>query len=350
MRPYEYVMGLIYVMIICKVNGILLKFKESFRTIQNDEQTTIRCVKLESKKNKSTKSAKNSLRCKYRRSAQLYLNEKYLRVAKLADPFADSKSIVDRATKRPLELVLNDLDDLDERDLSSIRIFVEKNFHAPGIEIVNAKLTEWSSRPIFLENIRDERLRQFSAHLNETWLHLCKRYDPSVLGHGCVSSHLEMKHSFVVPGGRFREIYYWDTYWTLEGLFVCGLFETARNILENFIQFIDTYGFIPNGSRIYYLNRSQPPYFCQMVERYMQTCQDPRAEKFVLDEALPRMISEYEFWMRKRSVPVRLSSSNKSSSSSSRVYRLNRYKVDTGRPRPESYHEDLVTGCFFFFY
>lgn len=337
-------MGLIYVMIICRVNGIFLKFKESFRIIQNDDEqtTTKRSVKLqESKKNnKPIKSAhKNSLRCKYRRCAQLYLNEKYLRVAKLADPFADSKSIVDRATKRPLELVLSDLDDLDERDLSSIRIFIEKNFHEPGIEIVNAKLTEWSSRPFFLENIRDERLREFSAHLNETWLHLCKRYDPSLLGHGCVSSHLDMKHSFVVPGGRFREIYYWDTYWTLEGLFVCGLFETARNILENFIQFIDTYGFIPNGSRIYYLNRSQPPYFCQMVERYMHACKDPRAEKFVLDEALPRMISEYEFWMRKRSVPVRLSTKK-----TSRVYRLNRYKVDTGRPRPESYHEDLVTG------
>jgi neutral trehalase len=71
-------------------------------------------------------------------------------------------------------------------------------------------------------------------------------------------------------GGRFIETYYWDNYWILEGLLVSGMFDTAKTILENQIYLIENYGFIPNGSRVYYLNRSQPPYFSLMVMNFYE--------------------------------------------------------------------------------
>jgi alpha,alpha-trehalase len=64
---------------------------------------------------------------------------------------------------------------------------------------------------------------------------------------------------FVIAGGRFKEFYYWDSYWIIRGLLVCEMFQTARGMIENFLSIIDRYGLIPNGGRIYYLARSQPP-------------------------------------------------------------------------------------------
>lgn len=110
-------------------------------------------------------------------------------------------------------------------------------------------------------------------------------------------------------------------------------------MIENFIDFIKLYGFIPNGSRLYYLNRSQPPYFTSMVYKYYDVCMhspdmDTKAklecQRFVLYDALPCMIEEYNFWMKERTVSVGRDTFN--------VYRAN-----TNEPRPESYLEDIET-------
>lgn len=72
--------------------------------------------------------------------------------------------------------------------------------------------------------------------------------------------------TIVVPGGRFMESYYWDTYWIIKGLIASDLLQTAQTLIENFVLAIEKYGFIPNGFRQYYLNRSQPPFFSLMVK------------------------------------------------------------------------------------
>jgi len=69
-----------------------------------------------------------------------------------------------------------------------------------------------------------------------------------------------------VPGGRFREVYYWDSYFTMLGLKESGEVDLIEDIVKNFASLINRYGFIPNGNRTYYLSRSQPPYFSMMVE------------------------------------------------------------------------------------
>ena len=64
---------------------------------------------------------------------------------------------------------------------------------------------------------------------------------------------------------NFIEFYYWDSYWVIEGLLLNDMYETTRGIIENFLSIVKTYGFIPNGGRVYYLMRSQPPLLIPMV-------------------------------------------------------------------------------------
>ena len=84
------------------------------------------------------------------------------------------------------------------------------------------------------------------------------------------SSLVHLPHGFIVPGGRFREMYYWDTYWTVLGLLVSQMHQTVAGILLNFAHLIQKYGWVPNGNRIYYTARSQPPLFIPMVWAYWQ--------------------------------------------------------------------------------
>lgn len=91
-------------------------------------------------------------------------------------------------------------------------------------------------------------------------------------------------------------------------------------------------GFVPNGNRIYYLNRSQPPMLTQMVSTYIKATRDTS----VLDRLLPLLVREMGFWDVNRTVTV-------TSPYSKREHRVSLYNVDTDGPRPESYLEDFTT-------
>uniref|UniRef100_A0A183CKB1 Trehalase n=1 Tax=Globodera pallida TaxID=36090 RepID=A0A183CKB1_GLOPA len=73
-------------------------------------------------------------------------------------------------------------------------------------------------------------------------------------------SMLYVSNPFVVPGGRFRELRYWDSYWIVRGLLASGMTSSVRNICKNFAELIDRFGFVPAGNRIFYSKRSQPPF------------------------------------------------------------------------------------------
>ena len=106
----------------------------------------------------------------------------------------------------------------------------------------------------------------------------------------------------MVAGGRFREPYYWDSFWIIEGLLrTKGSFtQIAENIIENFLDLVETIGFVPNGARRYYLNRSQPPLLTQMVRIYVEYTQNYT----LLERALPLLEKEYEFWTNNRTVTL----------------------------------------------
>lgn len=104
------------------------------------------------------------------------------------------------------------------------------------------------------------------------------------------------------------------------------MYTTAKGMIRNFLSVIDRYGFIPNGGRIYYLMRSQPPMLASMVKSYVEMTNDVD----LIAEALPRLEREFEYFQANRMVEVK-------------GYELAAYGPhELNGPRPESYYEDYV--------
>ncbi|KZN57437.1 trehalase family glycosidase [Pseudoalteromonas luteoviolacea] len=152
------------------------------------------------------------------------------------------------------------------------------------------------------------------------------------------SSLLALPERYIVPGGRFNEIYYWDSYFTALGLMDVGRDDLVQNMLANFCFLIEKLGHVPNGNRSYYATRSQPPVTALMVDLLWDA---KRADQVWLTTVTKALAREYEFWM----------SGSDSHLTDKNAYRrvvkmpcggiLNRYWDDEAAPRPESYKEDI---------
>lgn len=103
---------------------------------------------------------------------------------------------------------------------------------------------------------------------------------------------LYLPHPYVVPGGRFNEMYGWDSYFIVLGLLRDGEVEKARRMVENFVYQIEHYGHILNANRSYYLTRSQPPFLSHMVLEVYRATKD---EKW-LASTVPAIEEDYRFW------------------------------------------------------
>ncbi len=100
---------------------------------------------------------------------------------------------------------------------------------------------------------------------------------------------------YVVPGGRFNELYYWDSYFITQGLLQDGRKDLARGMADNLLYEMRHYGKIPNGNRTYYLTRSQPPFLTSLI---LAVYHSGAADKPWLAAALRTAIAEYEnVWM-----------------------------------------------------
>jgi alpha,alpha-trehalase len=178
---------------------------------------------------------------------------------------------------------------------------------------------------------QSDKTRPIAEHINSLWPVLTRQPDQEA------GSLIPLPHQYVVPGGRFREVYYWDSYFTMLGLQTSGKHELIENMVDNFSHLIDKIGFIPNGNRMYYTGRSQPPFYSLMVGILREIKGDQ-----VLSRYLPYLEKEYFFWMDGKETLTEKSSSNR------RVVRLpdgellNRYWDDKPAPRPESYKEDVM--------
>ena len=132
--------------------------------------------------------------------------------------------------------------------------------------------------------------------------------------------------------GRFREFYYWDTYWIVKALLRCGMAQTVRGIIENFLLMVKTYGLVPNGGRIYYTKRSQPPFLPLMMKEYMSKT----AEVDFLRQHVATFEREIDFWERRRSLLVETDGGVENM--------MFVYGTGGNGPRPESYREDVELG------
>jgi alpha,alpha-trehalase len=168
-------------------------------------------------------------------------------------------------------------------------------------------------------------------HIRALWPLLTRPPDRPDAG----SSLIPLPYAYVVPGGRFREVYYWDSYFTMLGLVESGRVETVRSMLDNFAHLVRRVGHVPNGNRTYYLSRSQPPFFAAMVGLYARAADSTGALRY-----LGALEAEHAFWMEGA---ARLAPGT----AHRRVVRLrdgsllNRYWDDRPEPRPESYREDF---------
>ena len=150
-------------------------------------------------------------------------------------------------------------------------------------------------------------------------------------------SLLPLPEPYVVPGGRFREIYYWDSYFTMLGLAESNHWDKVSDMVANFAYEIDSWGHIPNGNRTYYLSRSQPPFFAFMVELLAQHDGDDALKKY-----LPQMLKEYTYWMEGVET-LQPGQQNKRVVKLDDGTILNRYWDERDSPRPESWVEDIAT-------
>jgi alpha,alpha-trehalase len=170
-------------------------------------------------------------------------------------------------------------------------------------------------------------------HINGLWPVLT-RSTPTASQY---DSLLPLPKPYVVPGGRFREVYYWDSYFTMLGLAESGHWDRVQDMVDNFATELDKYGHIPNGNRSYYLSRSQPPFFSLMVDLLATHKGDD-----VYRQYLPQLQKEYDYWMAD-------SDKVAAGQASKRVIKLgdgtllNRYWDDRDAPRTESWLDDLNT-------
>lgn len=229
--------------------------------------------------------------------------------------FEDSKTFVDLvpilSQDELIRLYENQKNDPD----FDLKRFVEENFSDQATAVLQ---------------FETDTTKNMYEHISSIWPKLTRGPD-SIIPY---SSRLALPYQYVVPGGRFKEIYYWDSYFTLEGLLVDGQEQLARNMLANFTHLIDSLGFIPNGTRDYYLGRSQPPFYAMMVKAVAGK------DSLEMADYLPALLKEYSFWMEgsdrlaaDRRVVRHVVEINDSTV-------LNRYWDSKPGPRPEAYKED----------
>ena len=238
------------------------------------------------------------------------------RDVQLAAVFPDSKTFADCVPKRDPEQIVNDYMKAKKEAVPiDIKTFVLENFEQPRAPQQNYITQE----------------KNVVEHIKNLWHVLRRDADVPVKG----GSLLPLPHPYIVPGGRFREVYYWDSYFTMLGLKESGENELIQNMIDNFAYLINTFGHIPNGNRTYYLSRSQPPFFSLMIDLLAGIKGDSVYKKY-----LPMLKKEYEFWM-----------DGKENIKTGEAYRrivkpednviLNRYWDDSTTPRPEGYKEDV---------
>ncbi len=232
----------------------------------------------------------------------------------MAKVFPDGKTFVDCVPKRNPKDIMYDYGMMKGPRLD-LKKFVEDNFEIPRSPQLN-----------YIQQEKDVQI-----HIKNLWGNLRREPDKLVEG----SSLLPLPYPYIVPGGRFREIYYWDSYFTMLGLRESGEIEMIHNMVKNFAYLIDTYGHIPNGNRTYYLSRSQPPFFAMMVELLADIKGDSIYVSF-----LPQLEKEYQFWM-KGSEKLAVGQTNARVVKMKDGSLLNRYWDDNTVARQESYREDM---------
>ncbi|MFU8813075.1 MAG: alpha,alpha-trehalase TreF [Balneolaceae bacterium] len=230
--------------------------------------------------------------------------------------FSDSKYFVDCTPAKDPSAILKAFRAERHSPGFDLKAFVDDHFHPP-------------------ENPGEElSMKQHatcSDHIRALWPHLFRTSDKDTPEH---ASLIPLPYPYVVPGGRFREIYYWDSYFTAHGLVTDGHADMAVHMARNFAYLINNIGHVPNGNRAYYGSRSQPPFFVPLSQLVLEC-----GNEQLLQEFTDAAIKEHAFWRDEPGEPnrrlVRFTDRDGTAHS------LNRYWDDHPAPRQESWIEDV---------
>jgi len=231
--------------------------------------------------------------------------------------FSDSKTFVDS---------------IPQRDPGDILTRYRQSHRLPGFDLKGFVSQHFAQEPAHESHYVSDPNQTITSHIDALW-GVLSRSPAHQAGHG---SLLPLPLDYIVPGGRFKEMYYWDSYFTMLGLAESGQTRLLRAMADNFAFLIDTYGHIPNGNRSYYLSRSQPPVFALMVDLFEQHGIH-RAIQY-----LPQLKREYKFWMA-GSEGLAVGDSRRHVVRMPNGAFLNRYWDDRDTPREEGYLEDIET-------
>ncbi len=234
--------------------------------------------------------------------------------------YVDSKTFADLIPKKRVRQLKREYAIAKKDPDFNLREFVRRHFYeVPGVDSQNV--------------VAIDPAQTVSEHISSLWSDLERR------NRRTKGSLIALPYPYVVPGGRFEEQYYWDSYFIMLGLAVDNKWDMIEGMIKNFAYMIRKFGFIPTANRTYYLSRSQPPFFSHMIRLLAS-----HKGKSVFIEYLPYLLAEYRFWMRGRS---------KLAKEEHRAYArlvemdngslLNRYYDNKITPRPESLSEDIGT-------
>ncbi len=221
--------------------------------------------------------------------------------------FEDSKTFVDMKPKFAAAVILEHF---------------ERNRNVPGFDLKSFVLEHFELPEQPSTEFKSNTDLDLADHIKSLWPHLTRPADDAENP----GSKIPLPYPYIVPGGRFREIYYWDSYFTMLGLVEDGLVDMVENMVMNFAFLVDEVGFIPNGNRNYFSTRSQPPFFAMMVDLLASV----KGEE-VLVKLLPQLQKEYDFWTKtnpKRVIDLQ-------------GFGFSRYWDESIGPRQESYIEDM---------
>lgn len=229
--------------------------------------------------------------------------------------FADGKTFVDSTSQISVEEIEKFYIEQKSKEGFNLKDFVLKYFQLPESHSISHE---------------SDVTKTVEENIEALWPLLTREPDKKN------GSLISLPYSYIVPGGRFGEIYYWDSYFTMLGLHASGKYEMIEKMVNNFSYLIDEFEYIPNGNRTYFLGRSQPPFYSLMIKLLAEI-----KDENVWVKYLPQLEKEYNFWMKDAE---QLDDENNSVLHVVKLKDgaiLNRYWDTNETPRPESYREDL---------
>ncbi|GLB49659.1 periplasmic trehalase [Neptunitalea sp. Y10] len=247
---------------------------------------------------------------------QNYYQSEFFKEVQMSMIFKDSKTFVDMKPKISKAKILQ---------------FYEEQRHKKDFDLESFVHNYFLMTKSIQKDFITDTTKNMYEHISGMWPVLTRHADK----YHPFSSRIPLPEPYVVPGGRFREIYYWDSYFTMQGLLADGQTELAKDMVDNFAFLVDTLGFVPNGNRNYYLSRSQPPFFGLMVHALA------KGDSNVLKRYGPYILKEYNYWMKGTddiSSPFKPINAVLTTNNGTL---LNRYWDYKNTPREESYREDV---------